>query len=98
MFQDLGGRITGSLALSFIPTEYQGASLSDEDRAKGVLNACAVLHTGAGDICAPYGIAEEFISLRILPHPPPPPPATPTVIPAADDGAAAQQVGSAGKS
>ena len=97
MFQDLGGRITGSLALSFIPTEYQGASSPDEDRAKGVLNACAVLHTGP----ATSGSLRDRRGIYQPENPPAsasPSPGHPNGDSGGDDGVAAQQVGSAGKS
>lgn len=74
MFTDLGGRLTGSLALSFIPARAQiggSAAVGQPDLAPGVLSAHAVvLANGDQERWAPSN--HEFVDLAIAPQMPAP--------------------------
>ncbi len=69
MLTDLGGRLTGSLALSFIPARYQAASGASKDPAAltaGKLRAHAVVYAKGGrEFWAPA--KGEFMDLELWP-------------------------------
>jgi len=73
MFTDLGGRLTGSLALSFIPARMQtqgSVAIGEPDLAPGVLSAHAVVRgKGDQDRWAPSN--HDFVDLAIGPQMPP---------------------------
>ncbi len=67
MFVSLGGRLTGSLALSFIESHVQGSP--DADPQPAPMMSHAVIRTKSKEIWAPAD-DHKFIELQISPHRP----------------------------
>lgn len=71
MFLDLGGRLTGSVALSFIPASRQGGEAAAE-RAQlrpGNLQAHSVIHLRDGDTPDRWVPHTGYVNLRLTPIP-----------------------------
>lgn len=72
VFTTLGSRITGSIAVSFIPAGRQDTGMTQAQPAPARILAHAVIYGPDGDLWAPGPDGHGFIKLQVSPQLPPP--------------------------
>lgn len=68
LFELIGGRLTGSLAISFIPAPVQGQPESAPRQVNALAHAVLYHQDGSESWLAPTGTAESFVELQISPQ------------------------------